>query len=75
MGNGAIRFREHLELAGVVVPADSSPLHAVSALAICELAVGVEEGGGYQEILPDYRRRADAEIALEGAVGPGSAQR
>jgi tRNA threonylcarbamoyladenosine biosynthesis protein TsaB len=72
VGNGAIRFREHLELAGVVVPEDSSPLHAVSALAICELAVRVEEAGGYQEILPDYRRRADAEIALEGA---GSAER
>jgi tRNA threonylcarbamoyladenosine biosynthesis protein TsaB len=75
VGNGAIRFREHLELAGVVVPADSSPLHAVSALAICELAVEVDEPGGYEEILPDYRRRADAEIALEGAVGTGSTER
>jgi tRNA threonylcarbamoyladenosine biosynthesis protein TsaB len=75
VGNGAIRFRQHLELAGMVVPEDSSPLHAVSALAICELAVRVEEAGSYDEVLPDYRRRADAEIALEGAVAPGGPQR
>ena len=75
VGNGAIRFREHLELAGVVVPDDSSPLHAVSALAICELAVLVEEAGSYEEVLPDYRRRADAEIALEGAVARGGPER
>jgi tRNA threonylcarbamoyladenosine biosynthesis protein TsaB len=75
LGNGAIRFREHLELAGVVVPEDSSPLHEVSALAICELAVGVAEGGSYEEVLPDYRRRADAEIALEGATAPGGPER
>ncbi len=36
-GDGAIRFRGHLELAGVVVPADSSPLHVVGARAVCDL--------------------------------------
>src|ERR1019366_378972 len=27
VGDGAVRFREHLEIAGVAVPGDSSPLH------------------------------------------------
>jgi tRNA threonylcarbamoyladenosine biosynthesis protein TsaB len=75
VGNGAIRFREHLELAGLDVPADSSPLHPVSALAICELAASIQAPGGYEETLPDYRRRADAEIALEGAAAPGGPER
>jgi tRNA threonylcarbamoyladenosine biosynthesis protein TsaB len=75
VGNGAIRFRDHLEPAGALIPADGSPLHLVSALSICELGAHQEASGSYAEILPDYRRNPDAEIALEGAAaaagGPG----
>ncbi len=65
-GDGAIRFRGHLELAGVVVPADSSPLHVVGARAVCDLGARAPAVASYEEIVPDYRRRPDAEIALEG---------
>jgi tRNA threonylcarbamoyladenosine biosynthesis protein TsaB len=68
VGNGAVRFRDHLELAGAVVPADDSPSHLVSARAVCELGAAAGAVGSFEEILPDYRRRADAEIALEGAA-------
>jgi tRNA threonylcarbamoyladenosine biosynthesis protein TsaB len=67
VGDGAIRFREHLELAGVAVPEDHSPLHLVDACAICDLGEGARVASRLEEIVPDYRRRADAEIALERA--------
>ena len=67
VGDGALRYRDHLEPAGVAVPADSSPLHAIGARAICELGACAPAAADYEQIVPDYRRRADAEIALEGA--------
>jgi tRNA threonylcarbamoyladenosine biosynthesis protein TsaB len=66
VGDGAVRFREYLEDGGAVVPADRSPLHRVDARAICALALDVPIGVS-APILPDYLRRPDAEIALEGA--------
>jgi tRNA threonylcarbamoyladenosine biosynthesis protein TsaB len=69
VGDGAVRFRDQLEAAGVDVPADASPLHLVSAAAVC--ALGARAGAaGLHEIVPDYCRRPDAELALVGA-GPG----
>ena len=68
VGDGAMRFRGHLELTGVEVPADSSPLHMVDARAICELGARVSVVGSYEEIVPDYGRRPDAEIAREGVA-------
>jgi tRNA threonylcarbamoyladenosine biosynthesis protein TsaB len=68
VGDGAIRFRRDLESAGVTVPADSSSLHLLDARAICELGATARATTGYEEILPDYRRRADAEIALQGVA-------
>ena len=44
VGDGAVRFREELERAGAVVPADGSPLHRVSAIEICKL--GASGGAG-----------------------------
>ncbi len=67
VGDGAVRFRGHLESAGVGTPPDSSPLHTVSAAAICELGVCASAAASLQEVVPDYRRRPDAELALEGA--------
>jgi tRNA threonylcarbamoyladenosine biosynthesis protein TsaB len=66
VGDGAIRFRDHLEAAGVAVAPDCSPLHLLSAEAICDLGVRAEAvTSSYEAIVPDYRRRPDAEIALE----------
>lgn len=66
VGDGAIRFREQLQAAGIAVPEDGSPAHLVSGGAICELALQARPLAA-GELLPDYRRRPDAEIALEGA--------
>ena len=71
VGDGAPRVRAQLEAAGVSTPPDSSPLHLVSAAAICELGSRAP-AASLQEIVPDYRRRPDAELALEGA-GTGEA--
>jgi tRNA threonylcarbamoyladenosine biosynthesis protein TsaB len=71
VGDGAVRFREHLEIAGIAVPGDSSSLHLVSAEAICELGAHTAPPASYQEIVPDYQRRPDAELALETAPAIG----
>jgi tRNA threonylcarbamoyladenosine biosynthesis protein TsaB len=66
VGDGAVRFRVYLETVGVGVPEDSSPLHRVDAGVLCELALDAP-GGAPEAVVPDYRRRPDAEIALEAA--------
>jgi tRNA threonylcarbamoyladenosine biosynthesis protein TsaB len=59
VGDGSVRFREEFERAGAVVPADSSPLHRVSALQICRL--GAEGAIADRDaLIPDYRREPDA---------------
>ena len=60
VGDGAVRFREELERAGAVVPADGSPLHRVSAIEICKLGAAGEPAGR-DALLPDYRREPDAQ--------------
>ena len=74
VGDGAIRFRGRLEAAGVVVAPDSSPLHVLSAEAICDLGVSAAAAVACEAIVPDYRRRPDAEIAFERARDLGEAQ-
>jgi tRNA threonylcarbamoyladenosine biosynthesis protein TsaB len=67
VGDGAIRYRE--ELVGVAeVAAADSRLHLVTAAAICELAAAAGPEDANAGVLPDYRRRPDAEIALEAAA-------
>jgi tRNA threonylcarbamoyladenosine biosynthesis protein TsaB len=69
VGDGAVRYREQLESAGATVPEDGSPIHRVSAEAICDLGAHATVASSQIEaILPDYRRRPDAEIALDGAA-------
>jgi tRNA threonylcarbamoyladenosine biosynthesis protein TsaB len=75
VGDGATRFRGHLADVAIAVPSDSSPLHRVSASSICQLATLAAPAAGYEEILPDYRRRPDAEIALETASAGEAASR
>jgi tRNA threonylcarbamoyladenosine biosynthesis protein TsaB len=63
VGDGALRFRDQLEAAGVTVPADDSPLHRVDAAAHCRLGAAMEPVGR-DEVLPAYLRLPDAELAL-----------
>jgi tRNA threonylcarbamoyladenosine biosynthesis protein TsaB len=71
VGDGAVRFRSELERLALAVPADSSPLHLLSAQAICELALRAHPVTADQEVLPSYGRRPDAEITLEAAAAGG----
>jgi tRNA threonylcarbamoyladenosine biosynthesis protein TsaB len=64
VGDGALRFRGYLEAIAVAVPVDTSPLHRVDAGVLCELALSAPAGDP-EAVLPDYRRRPDAEISLE----------
>jgi hypothetical protein len=67
-----VLYRRELEALGVQAPPDDSLLHKVSGEAICEIAVG-SAAQGIGTVLPDYRRRPDAEIALERAGPPAGA--
>ena len=71
VGDGAVRYRTHLGRAAIV-PADSSSLHRVDARAICELGARAAATGGYQELVPDYRRLPDAEGARRARGAPES---
>ncbi len=66
VGDGAVRYRERIERAGIEVPPDDSPLQLVKADAICALGAA-REPSPEARVLPDYVRRPDAELALEGA--------
>jgi tRNA threonylcarbamoyladenosine biosynthesis protein TsaB len=67
IGDGAVRFRDELQDAGVAVAPDDSSLHLLSAEAICALGARGVPGAAREAILPDYCRPPDAEIALERA--------
>ena len=69
VGDGAVRYREDFEGLGVVVPEDSNALHLLRGGAICELAAALDPAGELSHVLPDYRRRPDAELALSAAQG------
>jgi len=68
VGDGALRYRTDLEAAGAAVAPEHSPLHLLRAVAVCELGRSADPllAG---ELVPDYLRRPDAELALEGAGG------
>jgi tRNA threonylcarbamoyladenosine biosynthesis protein TsaB len=74
VGDGAVLYREALERPGVLVPGARSALHQIQARAICGLGAhpparppeGARAGDAH--VVPDYRRRPDAEIALEGVA-------
>lgn len=70
VGDGAVRYRTQLGDFDLEIAAEDSPLHRVSAAAICELASTLA-AGDYGEIVPDYRRRPDAELKLESATAAG----
>jgi tRNA threonylcarbamoyladenosine biosynthesis protein TsaB len=69
VGDGAVRYRRRLEVAGVSVPADDSPLHLVQGAAVCELGARGLPASAYEQVVPDYRRPADARM---GPTTPGA---
>jgi tRNA threonylcarbamoyladenosine biosynthesis protein TsaB len=58
-GDGAVRFREVLEAAGIAVEPADSPAHVVRALHVCRLAVDAPATPP-EAVLPDYLRLPDA---------------
>jgi tRNA threonylcarbamoyladenosine biosynthesis protein TsaB len=64
VGDGAVLHGDAFDRLGVLVPHDPS-LHRIHGRAICALGEQARELEG--DVVPDYRRRPDAEIALEGA--------
>jgi tRNA threonylcarbamoyladenosine biosynthesis protein TsaB len=72
VGDGALRYRADVEAAGARVPPDGDPLHRVTAAAVCELGASAPVGDP-AAIVPDYRRRPDAELALERTAASGGA--
>lgn len=69
VGDGAVRFRAHLEAAGAAVPADGHPLHAVSARHVCRLGAAAAPSDR-RAVLPDYLRPPDAELAARARPRP-----
>ncbi len=67
VGDGAVLYRQELEALGAQTPGDGSRLHKVSGGTICELAASSATVEAIETVLPDYRRRPDAEIASERA--------
>ena len=64
LGNGAVLYRDALQTLGIEVPPEESPLHRIDGEAICALgSIGVAQA--IDTLLPDYRRRPDAELALD----------
>jgi tRNA threonylcarbamoyladenosine biosynthesis protein TsaB len=75
VGDGAVRFAEVLAVAGIPSPPESSRMHRVSAAAICELGAHAQAAARLEQVLPDYRRRPDAELALAAAASAEAATR
>jgi tRNA threonylcarbamoyladenosine biosynthesis protein TsaB len=63
VGNGVADARTALSEAGVQSRPEDSALHGVNAAALCELGARVP-AQELDELTPDYRRLADAEVAL-----------
>jgi tRNA threonylcarbamoyladenosine biosynthesis protein TsaB len=68
VGDWAIKSRAELEGVGASVPPSESGLHAVSALHLCRLAMGVEALPP-TDVYPVYLRLPDAEIGRRLALG------
>jgi tRNA threonylcarbamoyladenosine biosynthesis protein TsaB len=60
VGDGSVRFRDILEVAGMHVPPNGSELHVVRALHVCRLGARVPPERP-EAVLPTYIRDPDAE--------------
>ena len=70
VGDGAVLFRGSLEEASITVPKSDSPLHHLAATSLCQLTA-TGEPSDPERLMPDYVRRADAEIALDKRLNDG----
>ena len=75
VGDGAVRYRLDLEAAGALVPADGSSLHLVQGGTVCELGARGPAASAHEQVVPDYRRLADARMALATPRPAGGAAR
>jgi tRNA A37 threonylcarbamoyladenosine modification protein TsaB len=66
VGDGAVRYRDVLGRPNTIVPDAGCALHRIQASALCALGAQADSSGAL--VLPDYRRRPDVEIALEGTA-------
>ncbi len=66
-GDWALESRAQLEAAGIEVPASDSGLHAVSAVQICRLGMGVDPAAP-EQVNPVYVRVPDAEITRSARI-------
>lgn len=73
-GDGSLRSREPLEVAGVEVLPDSHPAHRLAARHVCALA-GQGEAGVPELVKPIYLRRPDAEVWRERRAADRESQR
>ncbi len=69
VGDGAVRFRSILEPAGISIPEDGSPLHRVSAAVLARLGAAAAPVPR-TEVLPEYLRLPDAELAARAREAP-----
>lgn len=67
VGDGACAAANALAGPGVVIPAPDSPLHRVDGVVLCRLGAHTAPQS-LDAVVPDYRRRPDAEIALATAT-------
>jgi tRNA threonylcarbamoyladenosine biosynthesis protein TsaB len=67
VGEGALAQRDRLAGAGASVPPEESPLHRVSALALCGLEPTL---AGRDNVVPDYLRLPDAELTRREPQSP-----
>jgi tRNA threonylcarbamoyladenosine biosynthesis protein TsaB len=74
VGDGAALCRAQLAALDVEVPPDDHERHRVSGAAICEIGASAH-AQAIEAVMPDYRRRPDAEIARELAGTPAGASR
>jgi tRNA threonylcarbamoyladenosine biosynthesis protein TsaB len=67
VGDGAERYRDDLQRADIELAPPGSPLHRVSAASVCALGAQMAPLDSVETLLPDYRRRPDAEISTVGS--------
>lgn len=60
VGDGAVRYRDALEAAGLTVPQDADPRHHVDAGVLCRLGALAAPAAAGGAVLPDYVRAPDA---------------
>lgn len=65
VGDGALRYLQELQARSFAVAPPHSDLHRVSAAAILQIAASCAHAASIEDVIPEYGRRPDAELALE----------